>query len=287
MFWKGKVPLLRHLEGYLKQQPIILASDLPLPEVPMSSVIAKCTISVASIDDCNGISRLLNDEFDRGKVKTNTTPDWIRSTYLEHRAIWLIAKDTGGTVRACISSFEIESPYPNSLRTCGGMNPWGLVDWFCVHPLWRGKGIASNLLETLDYITYTIGRKAHIFLKEGIPLPLPHIPVYATVLYCRKAGTSGLKQMREGTGLLIHEYHCVERATGIPMVRVEGLDTDMDLQTWENALDTELPECWIFVSGSSVIDMSRGWKPDSLVSMYAFRWVSGKWLGKRPDPNLL
>jgi GNAT superfamily N-acetyltransferase len=248
---------------------------------------AKCTVGIASVNDCVGISKLLNEWFDKDRVKTNTSPEWIRSTFLENHAIWVVAKDSGGTVRACISSFKIAAPYPNSLLKCGQMPPWGIVDWFCVHPLWRGKGVATNILETLDFITYKVGRKAHIFLKEGIPLPFPQIPVYSTILKCRRAGSDTVIRMREGTGLGIYDYHCIERDTGLPMVRVDGLNTEQDLDAWEKALDNELPPCWIFVNGSSIVDASRGWKSDSLVSMYAFRWIPGKWLFKKPHDDII
>jgi len=287
MFWKGKIPVLTHVEAYLMNRDLALATNLPLPEIPIDPIVGGCRVGVASVDDCQGISNLLNEWFEKGKVQTKVSAKWIRATFLDNAAIWIVAKDIRGTVRACISSFQITAPYPNALSRCGEMHPWGLVDWFCVHPLWRAKGIASNILETLDYITYKLGRKAHVFLKEGYPLQFPLIPVYTTVLKYRRAGSSKVKQMREGTGLLIHDYHCIERESGLPMIRIEGHHNQTDLQQWENALDKELPECWVFVSGSTLVDMGRGWKPDSLVSMYAFRWIPGKWLTTKPSQDIL
>jgi len=288
MFWKGKVSVLTHLDAYFKQSQISLATNLAAPELPITQTVYNCKIVVGSVNDSQGIAQLLNEWFEKGKVQTKVTKEWVRSTFLKNAAIWIVARDSKGTVRACISSFRISSPYNEPLVgdcQCGQISPWGIVDWFCVHPLWRGKGIASNLLETLDYITYTIGRKAHVFLKEGTPLP--QMPVYATVLKYRKCGSSKIKQMREGTGLLIHDYHCVEKESGIPMIRVEGHHGKEDLKDWEKTLDKELPVCWVFVSGSTIVDMARGWKPDSLVSMYAFRWIPGKWLFKKPDQDII
>jgi hypothetical protein len=49
--------------------------------------------------------------------------------------------------------------------------PIHLVDCFCVHPTWRGRGCAAAMLCTLrDYAP----RDRAIFLKEGAPLPLAH-----------------------------------------------------------------------------------------------------------------
>lgn len=282
MFWEGKIDILSLLEAYFRQRDLSLV--ISSPTLPLPRRIANCDIVIGSLEDSEGISRLLNKEFDTKKVRTNTTPEWIARTF-KNKAIWVVAKDIRGTIRACISSFEITAPYPNSISQCQN-NIWGIVDWFCVDPLWRGKGIASKLLKLIDYITYQVGRKALIFLKEGYPLPF-QIPVYSTRLQCRKAGNPMVSRMREGTGLDVYDYHCVERSSGLPMIRITGLETPEDLEAWEKTLDTELPPCWVFVNGSSIVDSRKGWKPDSLVSMYAFRWIPGKWLGKKPHPDII
>jgi len=296
MFWKGKVPFFTQLYDFLKLRDLTFANELAKPVLPdihdISIFRRECKISVASIDDCRGISSLLNKYFERADSKTETavTAEWVRSTFLQESAIWIVAKDIGGTIRGCVTSFRTVAPYPNSLAGCGLMYPWGIVDWFCVDPLWRGKGVSSRLLETLDFITYRIGRKAHIFLKEGVPLPLPHVPIYVTQLRCRKAGSDKVKQMREGTGLTVYLYNAKERATGLPLIRIEGLEgnvTDEQVNEWETALDTELPKCWVFINGASRTNSARGWQSDSLVSMYAFRWNAGKWLGSRPNSEII
>jgi hypothetical protein len=93
--------------------------------------------------------------------------------------------------------------------------------------------------------------------------------------------------MSEHTCLAVYPYSEIERESGIPLIRVEGLHDKADLKEWEDALDTQLPECWVFVSGSCLVDDKRGWKTDSLVSMYAFRWSPGKWLGTIPHKSII
>ena len=288
MFWKGKVSIFRQIETFLKQRDVALL-NLEKPELPSQLNPGGCKISVSKFKDAPGISKLLNDWFEdpSSKSKAAIKPEWIRASYIDKEAIWIVAKDSGGTIRGCVSSFTIISPYPNSLGGCGKMNPWGLVDWFCVHPLWRSKGLGSALLETLDFITYRLGRNAHIFLKEGTPLPLPHVPIFATWLKCRKAGNPDVKQMRDDTGFAVFPYNEVERSTGLPLVRVDGLKNNSDLKEWEDALDSQLPECWVFVTSDCNLDYKKGWKTDSLVSMYAFRWSPGKWLGTSPSAAII
>lgn len=278
MFWKGKVSFIDTLTAFVKGSDVSLADHIPPPVLPLIQTSRHgCFVSVAALTDTDQIAALLNKYFDSGKAQTAVTSAWVRNSFLELSAIWIVAKDKLGTVRGCISSFRSNAPYPNSLGGCG-THPWGLVDWYCVEPLWRSKGLGTDLLETLDFITYRVGRKAHIFLKEGLPLPFT-LPIYCTVLYCRKAGNPDVKQMSKYTGLSVYPYNAVERESGLPLVRVEGVDTDVE--EWENALNSELPPCWVFVNGSSKINMKEGWKQDTLVSVYAFRWIPGKWLGSQ------
>lgn len=288
MFWKGKVALWTQFKNYVKQSDLRLL-DLEIPQIPSDLNPGNCIVQVSKFRDVEGICKLLNEWFEdpSSKTRANVNPEWLRRTFLDNHAIWIVAKDAKGTIRGCVSSFLIQSPYPNSITGCGKPYPWGCVDWYCVHPLWRSKGIGSALLETLDLVTYKIGRKAHIFLKEGIPLPLPHIPIYSTWLKCRKAGSKEIKQMSDNTGLIVYPYYEVERETNLPMIRVEGVYKNYALDEWENALDTELPECWVFVTNDYLVKNEKGWKTDALISMYAFRWSPGKWLGSRPANSIL
>ena len=285
MFWKGKVSIFSQIYTFLRQSDVSLVK-LEEPSLKANLNPGNCKISVSKFSDTEGMAKLLNEWFEEpsSRSKANVTKEWIRSTYLSNHAIWIVAKDSKGTIRGCVSSFISEGPYPNSLSQCSGKQ-WGIVDWFCVHPLWRSKGLGSALLETLDLVTYKVGRKAHVFLKEGVPLPLPHIPIYFTWLKCRKAGNPRIKHIQEDSGLILYPYMEVERETGIPLIRVEGLTTKLGVSEWEAALD-KLPECWVFTS-SNCITNRTDWKTDSLISMYAFRWSPGKWLGSIPNSTIL
>jgi hypothetical protein len=292
MFWQGKITLFQHLEAYFAGREVVFAEGIKDPEIPEKPNEA-CGIAVGTVNDAEGISKLLNEYFEgpESKSKTTSTAEWVKWTFKNNSAIWIVAKDWGGTVRGCVSSFRCAPPYPNAMAGCAISYPWGIVDWYCVHPLWRDKGVGRDLLKGLDLMTFKIGRKAHIFLKEGLPLPLPHIPIYSTFLYCRRAGSPAVKKMRQGTGLGIWPYQTEEYSTGLPLVRVEGIrqeDATLEqIRDWENALDNELPECIVFISGNDKKDPEFGWKQDTLVSVYAFRWIAGKWLGKPINREIL
>jgi len=292
MFWQGKITLFQQLEAYLANRNVTFAEGLKAPDIP-SNPNTSCGIAIGTVKDINGICKLLNEHFEESSAKSKTavTLEYLKSTFDQQSAIWIVAKDWAGTVRGCVASFRCPAPYPNSLQGCAISFPWGIVDWYCVHPLWRDKGVGRDLLKGLDLLTFKIGRKAHIFLKEGLPLSLAHIPIYSTFLYCRRAGTPAVKNMREGTGLTVWPYYTEERSSGLPLIRVEGIRqkdiTVEQIKEWENALDTELPPCIVFITGADQRDKDQEWKRDSLISVYAFRWIAGKWLGKPINKEIL
>jgi GNAT superfamily N-acetyltransferase len=43
----------------------------------------------------------------------------------------------------------------------------GLVDYFCIHPSWRKKGLGTRILHSLFAATKLVDRKAHVFASEG------------------------------------------------------------------------------------------------------------------------
>ena len=279
MFWKGRVSLTTNCIEYFSGSHVKLV-DLKWPRLPTGELVGGCRISVSTLEDSPGIARLLNEHFEESnsKVRAYITPEIIQKMKSEKEAIWMIAKDRMGTIRGCVASIGTGSPYPNNLPN----HVWGLIDWFCIHPLWRSKGIGSALLEALDFITYRLGRNAHIFLKEGLPLPLPHVPIYVTWLKRRKSGSKNVKALLD-TELDVESYDTIEKETGLPLLKIRGPESESAMADWEKMLDTQLPECWVFVDNQCPIDHEKGWITDSLVSIYAFRWTPGKWLGSRPS----
>ena len=294
MFWKGRVSILRQINATWSKHDLAIDTRMPAPELTKNTNSnSHYYVDIGNTGDIKGIVSLLNNYFEpvNSKAKVAVTEEWVRSTFIVNHAIWIVTRDPLNKVRGCISSFRSVAPYLNSLGGCSSnATTWGIVDWFCLEPLWRDMGAGSKMLEVLDFVSYNAGRKAHMFIKEGLPL-LSHIPFYTTFLKCRRAGNAKVNKMREGTGLGVYMYHTVEKDTGLHLVRIEGLrGPDIDKQSikeWEDALDRELPPCWVFVSGADQVDESRGWKLDSLVSVYAFRWLPGKWFGSAPHVDII
>ena len=299
MFWSGKVSLFSNLSAYFHGKELSLAGDLESPAMGKQRG-SNWQISMGSKEDAAGVVKLLNMYFEQAESTTVTdvSEEWFRDSFLEHGAIWVVAKDPGGTIRGCASSFRCPVPYPNALEGCSVSNIWGIKDWYCVEPLWRSKGVGHALLNTLDYMDYRVGRKAHVFLKVGYPLPLPNIPVYCTHMYYRRAGRNyGKPPYRILQKIRTFPCHSKDRESGLVHLRVTGLRekclhgaviSEDAINEWEDSLDA-LPECIVFVSGEAkhAINFGRGWKQSSLVSLYAFRWIPGKWLGVAPNSEII
>uniref|UniRef100_A0A6C0KCT7 N-acetyltransferase domain-containing protein n=1 Tax=viral metagenome TaxID=1070528 RepID=A0A6C0KCT7_9ZZZZ len=296
MFWSDKSQILVQIQSWISNKELTLDSITTKPTI-QRSIGLPCSIQPASQEDVPSIVKLLNEWFEprHSRTRMAITAEWLRNTFTQDYAIWIVAKDAGGTIRGCVASFTCPSPYPNTLTTCTSQissRPFGLVDWFCVHPLWRGKKIASGLLNMLDYITYQVGRKGHVFIKEGLPLLGNQIPIYGTVWRWRLAGNKGRTQIREGCGLYVYPFQADDEKTGLPLVRIEGLRKTQKLKAsvitqWEDALDKDLPPCIVFATAADSVDEKRGWVYDSPVFLYAFRFTVGKWLGSVPSSQIL
>ena len=153
MFWKGKVSLWAHLEAFLRQRPT----------TPIAYTVTEPRESaiVAQTSDAAGIAKLLNAHFETNpRCSTAVTVNWVLESILLHDAIWIVSKDTGGTIRGCVCSSACKPPYPDAYDGI-----YCIVDWFCVHPLCRSKGLGSSPLETMNYVKYERGRRCHLFLK--------------------------------------------------------------------------------------------------------------------------
>jgi GNAT superfamily N-acetyltransferase len=70
--------------------------------------------------------------------------------------------------------------------------PIHIIDCFCVHPRFRGTGLASKLLATLHTHTNDRGLRYSLFLKEGRALPNQE-PLYSSSYVYRRLPKGDLK----------------------------------------------------------------------------------------------
>lgn len=94
--------------------------------------------------------------------------------------VWIGAevRDTRGSlVGIAVSKYIGNEPTIHS--------PMGIIDYLCVHPLWRKKGIPNILLRAVYTFSaqQTPSRLIQFFQKEGIPATIP--PLHVTSYYTR------------------------------------------------------------------------------------------------------
>jgi len=76
--------------------------------------------------------------------------------------IILIARDQTDLLVGCIR-YKFSGVFQQQPIHC--------IDCFCVHPMYRGSGLASQLLLEIHEYTNRLGKRYSIFLKEGKPVP--------------------------------------------------------------------------------------------------------------------
>jgi hypothetical protein len=68
-------------------------------------------------------------------------------------------------------------------------------DCFCIHPLWRRRGIGDYLLTKLHIFVNTNNMPYSMFLKEGAKLGISHDPFYSGIYVFRKPENNPIPQI--------------------------------------------------------------------------------------------
>ncbi len=84
---------------------------------------------------------------------------------------WFLVRTPDHTLVGCIRYHAIGTQWNQT-------TPRFLVDCFCIHPAWRGKGVGDYLLTCLHREANRQQKPSAIFLKEGRILPIPCLPAY-------------------------------------------------------------------------------------------------------------
>ena len=107
--------------------------------------------------------------------KSPTTHPVLHPTlFPSFHEIILLARDRTDLLVGCIRykySGELEG------------NPIHSIDCFCVHPTYRGSGLASQLLLEIHEYTNRLDKRYSIFLKEGRPIPSVNSFYSSTYVY--------------------------------------------------------------------------------------------------------
>lgn len=98
--------------------------------------------------------------------------DLTESELLEPSDLFFLVRDQSDQIAGSIRYHFI-----GNLITSNS-EPIYVVDAFCIHPQWRKKGLGDYLLTTLHRTANEKGIPYALFLKEGAPLAIFHVPRY-------------------------------------------------------------------------------------------------------------
>jgi GNAT superfamily N-acetyltransferase len=147
--------------------------------------VAECTIRKASIDDIHMLPEFWNNFYSQSqKTKCCIPLDAIQNTW----DIWVMIHPTtgiiGSVVRRWIYNVHIREAFFPKI---------GAIEYFCVHPAWRKKGIGRRLLWKAQESTQ--GIIPHLILWETFQIQIPPI----------SAGMYWIKQCQAGQGIIADE----------------------------------------------------------------------------------
>lgn len=145
------------------------------------------------IQNAHEYSKFIETHFEsRPNISMNIPPNIIENQIARNSWIVIEARNTDNILIGIVVSklvdllFSSEFPLQPIKHT-------GLVDYFCVAPRWRKKGVATALLFKLHNITSIQGRLGHIFSSEKNSL-FNKIPTFVKdIYYFRKRNTIKLK----------------------------------------------------------------------------------------------
>jgi GNAT superfamily N-acetyltransferase len=237
----------------------------PIPPIPNIHLISLCQES-----HTQEISNLLRNHFSNNwRCRTELSPKEIKEGIQKKGWIGVVAHESS-TNRIVGCAFSIGAKYKDI--SCG------IVDFFCVSPSWRKKGLGRCLLRSLVNATASQNRILHFFIKEGMPLfCMP--PLYQGNYIWRKTQKQGKSSPTPGF-LFINLYH-----RSLPEGHSLG-----ELSLYPKGFDPEKVENAIDHSGFDILIMDskfphlveRGWKNDSTYQWYCFNFHPGSFFQKEP-----
>jgi GNAT superfamily N-acetyltransferase len=165
-----------------------------------------------------------------------------------------------------------------------------LIDCFCVHHTMRGKNVADLLLHTIKEYANHQGFRRAVFLKEGAPLFIPHLPMYSSTYLYRRTEFKNSRHILSIPSSLAHRlvdiYRRMYPSTFIllnntvnqywRLYRTEGhsiLACFQDTNQYMNSKSMGFVTVWL-ESGSSCIHATN--IIDSVHSIFDYVWIDSK-----------
>jgi GNAT superfamily N-acetyltransferase len=156
--------------------------------------------------------------------------------------------------------------------------PCGIVDFFCVEPTWRKRGVARSLLRSLVNQTAAADRLVHFFLKEGFPLlSLP--PLYQGRWMWRRS--AGNQKISCPPGFCFQDLYHRSLPEGHRLGELVEYPRGASAQQIEEVIDNSSYEIVCMDTRSPHI-LGKGWKNDITYQWYCFNFHPGSFFATKP-----
>lgn len=171
------------LSSWLTSHPPILLDAHP-PPFPLHP-IPGCTFGKATTDDIAQLPLFWERWFSTPTSRCCIPEDRIRRSHsAAHWDIYIVRRGgevIGSLVRRWVFGFHVKEAY---------LPKAGVIDFFCVHPAWKKKGVGRTLLSLVHTVTARPG-PPHLMLWESY---LPSIPPMSAGVYWRKECVVGKRE---------------------------------------------------------------------------------------------
>jgi hypothetical protein len=147
--------------------PIILErSNIPFIIPSMPGIILK----TVDFKNANNYSKFIANNFSASReVIIDIPSEVISEGIIKEGWVGIEARDIDLTLIGLVFSKPIKYFYSSEFPIISqqSLREVGLVDYFCISPAWRKKGLGTTLLFKLHELTRSEGRIPHIFASEG------------------------------------------------------------------------------------------------------------------------
>lgn len=265
-FWKDYV-VPSWWGSWIPREPTVLQSRQALvrPVAPISGIHP---LRACLPEDAEDITRLLRAHFTVGARCRMELPSARIRAGLQAGWIGVCARDRSHN-RLVGCAFSLPAEFEG--------RPCGIVDFFCVEPAWRKRGIARSLLRSLVNQTAAADRLIHFFIKEGFPLlSLP--PLYqGRWMWRRSRGSKRGSRLGFGFQDLYHRslpegYRLGELVEYPSGASAQEIEEAIDNSPFEIVcMDTRFPHI-----------SEKGWKNDITYQWYCFNFHPGSFFSNKP-----
>lgn len=202
--------------------------------------VRECALRLAKIEDARALVEFWNRFYSTSsKAKCFVPVDFVCKMLLKGVwEIWIVVTQSGEIVGSIMRRWMKNLQIPPAVLPRAGF-----IEYFCVHPSWRKKGVGRLLLANLHNTASPNGIcPPHLFLWEGLH---PTTPPFSTGLFYSKRGSARntLESIKENLekAWAICKRDCIT-AEGVPSDEVNLYQTSKGIVAIWNTFHRSMPD---------------------------------------------